>query len=133
MLPPKTIFSRKEKMMTKQTNLTNTASGEKQRLPRLKRVGKDTLPPFRLTERDNAIIEAVSECKALTTDHIATLFFTPSTLTKCDERLRKLFHHGFLLRMEQPQSLTEGRKPLVYWLDKKGAEQLAINRGVEFS
>lgn len=119
--------------MTKQTSLTSIAPGEKRRLPRLKRAGKDTLPPLRITERDNAIITAVYEYRALTTDHIATLLFTPSTLTKCDERLRKLFHHGFLYRTEQPQSLTEGRKPLVYWLDKKGAEQLAINRGVEFS
>src|SRR4051794_39835996 len=102
MLPPKTIFSQKEKAMTKQTNLTNTAPGEKRRLPRLKRAAKETLPPFRLTERDAAIITAVYEYRALTTDHIATLLFTPSTLTKCDERLRKLFHHGFLLRTEQP-------------------------------
>jgi hypothetical protein len=133
MLPSKTIFNLKEKAMKKKTNLTNTVPGEKRRLPRLKRAEKDILPPLRITERDIAIISAVYEYKALTTDHIATLLFARTTLSKCDERLRKLFHHGCLFRAEQPQSLTDGRKPLVYWLDKKGAEHLAINRGVEFS
>ncbi len=117
--------------MTKKTNLTNIAPGEKRRLPRLKRAEKDTLPPLRLTERDNAIIAAVYEYRALTTDHIATLLFTPSTLTKCDERLRKLFHHGFLLRTEQPANVFEAIKPLVYWTDQRGIELLALNRGVD--
>jgi hypothetical protein len=116
--------------MTKKTNLTNIAPGEKRRLPRLKRAGKDTLPPLRVTSRDIAIVSTVYEYTALTTDHIATLLFTPTTLTKCDERLRKLFHHGFLLRTEQPANVFEAIKPLVYWIDQRGIELLALNRGV---
>jgi hypothetical protein len=103
------------------------------RLPRLTRAKPAALPGFRLTERDIAIVEEVYQNRALTSEHIATLLFTATTLTKCDERLRKLFHHRYLLRTEQPQTLAEGRKPLVYWLDKKGVEQVAINRGIDSS
>jgi hypothetical protein len=117
--------------MTKTTSLTSSAHGEKQRLPRLKRAKKDNLPPLRLTERDNAIVAALYEYKALTTEQIATLLFTRTTLTKCDERLRKLFHHGITLRTEQPQSLIDGRKPLVHWLDWPGIELHAHNLGVD--
>jgi hypothetical protein len=42
--------------------------------------------------------------------------------TRCQYRLQLLHHHGFLTREEQPQRLSEGRKPFVYWLGKKGAE-----------
>lgn len=105
----------------------------RKRLPRLTRAAGDTLPGFRLTERDTAIIEAVYAYRALTATQIEQLFFSPSTRTQRNLRLKLLYHHGFLLRTEQPQSLTEGRKPFVYWLDKKGAELLAINREIEVS
>lgn len=112
-----------------------SVSGDKRatRLPQLQRAGKESLPGLRLTERDNAVLEKVSAYRALTTEHIEALCFTPTTRSKCKLRLKLLYHHGFLLRTEQPQSLTEGRKPFVYWLDKKGAELIAINRGIEFS
>jgi hypothetical protein len=45
--------------------------------------------------------------------------------------LRKLFHHGFLLRTEQPANVFEPIKPLVYWIDQRGIELLALNRGVD--
>src|SRR6266508_1573028 len=44
-----------------------------------------------------------------------------------------LYHAGYLLRTDQPHTLSERRKPFVYWLDKKGAELIAINRGIEFA
>jgi predicted transcriptional regulator len=104
--------------MTKKTSATNAPGNTgKQRLPQLQRASKDTLPSFRLTERDIEIIQAVYAYRALTTDHIETLLFSPSTHSRCLFRLKNLYHHGFLLRTEQPQSLTEGRKPFVYWLD----------------
>ncbi len=103
------------------------------RLPQLQRASKESLPSFRLTERDNAIMEKVYTYRALTTEHIEALCFSPTTRSKCKLRLKLLYHHGFLLRTEQPQSLIEGRKPFVYWLDKKGAELIAINEGIEFS
>jgi hypothetical protein len=36
--------------------------------------------------------------------------------------LQLLYYHGYLTRDEQPQKLSEGRKPFVYWLDKRGAQ-----------
>lgn len=42
-----------------------------------------------------------------------------------------LFHHGYLFRDEQPQKLSEGRKPFVYFLDLLGAEYLSKLRGSE--
>jgi len=105
----------------------------RQRLPRLARAPKDTVPGLRLTQRDIATIAAVYEYRALTTPQIEALFFTPSTHTQCTHRLQLLYHHGFVLRGEQPQTLTEGRKPLVYWLDKQGAELIALHRECEVS
>ncbi len=86
---------------------------------------------MRLTERDIAIVEAVYTYRALTTEQIARLFFTPSAHSQCLLRLKLLFHHSFLKRGEQPQTMTEGRKPLVYWLDQKGAELLAMQQECE--
>lgn len=88
---------------------------------------------MRLTARDLAIVEAVYTYRALTTEQIARLFFAPSTRSQCLLRLKLLFHHGVLKRGEQPQTMTEGRKPFVYWLDRNGAELLAIQRECELS
>jgi hypothetical protein len=114
----------------KKTSLTNSDPGEKRRLPRLQRADQESLPPLRLMARDVAIVETVYDCRAATTNHVATAHFSPTTLTKCDERLRKLYHHGFLLRTEQPSSVFEPNKPLVYWIDRRGLELLAQIRGV---
>ncbi len=35
-----------------------------------------------------------------------------------------LYHYGFIERAEQPQRLSEGRKPLIYFLDREGASFL---------
>jgi hypothetical protein len=118
-------------MVTNKTNSTSIAPGEKRRLSRLTRAGKESLPPLHITERDTAIVAALYEYRALTTEQIAALLFTPTTLTKCDERLRKLFHHGFVLRTEQPSSVLEKNKPLVHWLDQRGVELYAHNLGVD--
>lgn len=86
---------------------------------------------MRLTARDIAILEAVYAYRALTTEQIQRLFFAPSTRSQCLLRLKLLFHHGFLKRGEQPQTMTEGRKPFVYWLDRTGAEFIAIQQECE--
>jgi Replication-relaxation len=105
-------------------------------LPRLKRldgVQAVALPGLRLTPRDAAILMAVYRYRALTTPQIERLFFSHDITnkprrrddkpnTRCQYRLQLLYHHGYLTRDEQPQKLTEGRKPFVYWLDRKGAE-----------
>lgn len=97
---------------------------------------KQPLPGLSLTARDIEIINAVYEYRALTAPQVEALFFpkasvkgAPKTHSNCQRRLRLLTEHGFLLRIEQEQLLSEGRKPLVYFLAKHGAEELAVALG----
>lgn len=63
--------------------------------------------------------------RALTSEHVRALYFpTKAGRTYCQMRLKLLFHHGYLFRDEQPTRLTEGRRPLMYFLDQKGAALL---------
>lgn len=106
------------------------------RLTRLKRVPQEQLPGFRLTTRDREIVQAVYACRALSTPQIEALFFAPpgelvaASSTRCHQRLKLLYHHGFLDRREQFASITEGRRPLVYFLAERGAELVAEQRGL---
>jgi hypothetical protein len=112
--------------MYKQTD----PSPSKRRLPRLSRVADKHRPPFRLTARDAEIIRAVYTYRTLTSEQIERLFFIqpgqprPSN-TRCNLRLQGLFHYGFLARDEQAQKITDGRKPFLYLLDRRGADYLA--------
>ncbi len=112
-------------------SLQNLAT--EQRQPRRKMLVRDDrndLPGIRLTLRDIAIILAVYVCRALTTDQIRERFFAGSRVA-CQQRLKLLFHHEYLHRDEQPTKLHEGRQPLIYFLDKRGAEVLADYMGIE--
>jgi hypothetical protein len=109
---------------------TSTRSGGRphgatDRVPRLKRADSGDLGNFEPTRRDVAILEALCQYRALTTDQISALLFAPTTHTKCRERLQKLFHHGYLFRREQLQFPSEPRKPLIYFLDRGGVNKLA--------
>lgn len=102
------------------------------RLPRLGRVPEAQRPPFRLTERDRQIILAVYQYRVLTTNQVEALFFAPpggkaKSLynSRCRLRLQALYHAGYLVRDEQPQKMSEGRKPLLYSLDVEGAKLIA--------
>lgn len=98
----------------------------------------DKRKPFRLTNRDREIVRAVYDYRALISSQINTLFFSkqggnvnqqkPSS--RCLQRLRRLYEHGFLHRAEQPSKPSEGHKPFVYFLDKGGVNLLAEMRGV---
>ncbi len=89
----------------------------------------DKLPGFRLTARDAAIIQAVYEYRAMTSQQVAALFFATESgeevNTRCKQRLRMLYQYGYIFRDEQPSKLSEGRKPLIYMLDTQGAAFLA--------
>jgi hypothetical protein len=95
----------------------------------LERVPPDH-PPH-LTGRDEAILQAIYMYKALTTRQVELLFFPPdpnrqhtAPSSQCRDRLRLLFHAGFLQRKEQPW------KPLVYLLDRAGARLVAHRLGL---
>ena len=94
--------------------------------------------PFRLTKRDREIVRAVYSHRALISNQISTRFFPPQDSTaphkkpssRCQQRLRRLFEHGYLHREEQPSKPSEGHKPFVYFLDKGGANLLAEMLGI---
>jgi Replication-relaxation len=76
-------------------------------------------------------------CRALTAPQIAALFFPSSNNggggvnARCKHRLRMLWDLRYLFRGEQAQKKSEGRKPLVYFLDVLGAELLSQQVGVD--
>ena len=90
-----------------------------------------------MTERDKAVIKAVYTHRALTMPQIETLLFRPDNgqthrtkTSRVRHRLKLLFQHGYLFRDEQPTKLSEGRKPLIYFIDHKAISLLAYELGV---
>jgi hypothetical protein len=101
----------------------NARSG---RLPILSRGLPEELPGLRLTDRDRKIVETVHVYRALTTPQITTLLFNGNEAYRvCQRRLQRLYQHGFLARGEQAQRRSDGSRPLVYFLDHRGARLLA--------
>lgn len=102
---------------------------KKLRLTRFKRAEPAQLPGFRLTRRDLELLQIVSDFRLLTSRHIQVLMLDSGRggrlNSRLQYRLQMLYHYGYLFRDEQPQKLTEGRKPLVYGLEAKGAQLLA--------
>lgn len=86
-------------------------------------------PPIRLTERDVAIVHAVYLYRLLTTQQLQTLFF-PS-LHQAYARLSLLYHHGFLDRRFLSVHADKMNTPILYVLDKRGADLLRADRGLE--
>ncbi|MCO6450069.1 MAG: replication-relaxation family protein [Caldilineales bacterium] len=90
---------------------------------------------MQLTERDIAIVDAVYRHRVLAADQIEALFFSSSSprgrRSSCQNRLKLLFHHGFLQRIVPALVLGEGRKPYVYALDERGADIVASIQGVD--
>ena len=102
------------------------------RLKRLERSSPENLPPHRLVAKDRQIIQAVYEHRVLTTDQIQQLLFPNKTgRTQCQHRLKLLFHHGYLRRDEQASKDGEEKKPLVYFLDSRGADLLCEEHKLE--
>jgi len=90
-----------------------------------------TRPSFTPTDRDRQIVSAVSAHRALTSDQVALLFWGDiKANSRCRTRLRLLAQHGYLERLEQPVALSEGRRPLVYFLARRGLALAAAERGV---
>lgn len=68
----------------------------------------------------------------MSTRQIDMLLFPTKNMTdrsrvssRCLHRLKILFHAGYVRRTEQAQTLSDGRKPLVYSLDGPGARYVA--------
>jgi DNA-binding PadR family transcriptional regulator len=100
---------------------------DKERLPRHKRV--ENPPRIKLTERDVQVILAVYEYRLLRREQIERLFF-PSPNT-ANERLKRLYQHGFLERRWLPVEYGQGTGQAIYLLTERGADLVAERLGLD--
>lgn len=110
----------KETMMSKE---------KRQRIRRDERPEKPK--PIRLTERDLDVMEAVADCRLLSTQQLQTLFF-PS-LHRTYERLQALYHHAYLDRLFLGVQTAMMNTPILYIIDKRGVELLRAKRGLDIA
>lgn len=82
-----------------------------------------------LTDRDREIIRVVYQFRFLTSNQLTEKFF--SSKSKADRRLRELFDHGYLDRIDRPT--VSGKSELIYALWKKGAEILCAQHDLSKS
>jgi hypothetical protein len=83
--------------------------------------------PMRLMERDKAIIRAVYDYRVLRQDQLETLFERSSSVMQ--RVLVRLYDHGFLER--KFLAILGLHSPALYVLDKKGAELLRTEFGLD--
>jgi len=97
------------------------------KIPRNKRIKQ--APRMILQRRDKDIILSVYENRFLRRDQIERLFF--GNTASCNQRLMKLYQNKYLDRLFQPVSF--GSTQAVYGLDKRGADIVALELGVDRS
>lgn len=93
-----------------------------------------SVPGMRLTLRDMELLQALHTARYLTTPQIEKLFWRGSTMGRtkaCQQRLRLLHEHGLVRRIALPIRRGDKPKPYVYALDRKGAELLVTELGIE--
>lgn len=100
------------------------ATATKSRLPRFRRASEP--PAFRLTDDDVEIIRQVARHRFLRSTHVAAL--VGRSLDRTNERLRRLFHAGYLDRPRAQLDYypTAGSSPIAYALADRGARLLAV-------
>lgn len=117
--------------MTSQPSANRASKPRRRRI--LQRSAPHERPGLQLTPRDLDVLASVYACRALTTLQIQIRHFPSSQtsargpIVRCQERLKRLFHHGYLHRDEQPTRLSDGRQPLIYFLARRGAAALAAH------
>jgi hypothetical protein len=90
-----------------------------------------------LTQRDIQILETLYTARYLTTQQIQALFWRPlqggtwGPVKACERRMRLLYTNGLVRRIEQPVKRGEGPQPYIYALDRRGADILVVERGIE--
>jgi hypothetical protein len=85
---------------------------------------------MQFTPRDMHILLAAYAYRTISSTQLKQILAPDAARTRLNQRLSLLFQHGYLLRIEQPQGLSEPRKPYVYVLDRKGAAVVAEHQGV---
>ncbi len=106
------------------------------RLPRFRRAKNP--PPMELTGRDREILRQVHLFRVLTREQIERLLFAPdhgqdhaTKTSKVRQRLKLLYHHGYLQRLPVPVEPGAWAWRPVYRLGRKGAQLLAAERGIQ--
>jgi hypothetical protein len=84
---------------------------------------------MQLQERDKAVARAVHDFRVLHQDQIETLLFGSRQTAQL--RLAKLYDHGFLDRRPLPTIGGAASSPILYVLDKRGAELLRAEYGID--
>ena len=100
---------------------------------------KAEVPAPQITQRDLHLFHTLGTACYLTTKQIETLFWPVSNgfggekglLKSCQERMRRLTAHGFTRRIRPFIRQGEARQPYIYSLDKRGAEYLSGEMGIE--
>ena len=86
-------------------------------------------PPMRFTARDVILLSLVWQYRILRRDQIQQLLF-PSKNT-ANERLKRLYQHGFIQRRWRPVEYGQGMGQALYLLDARGADLLAQKSGLD--
>lgn len=94
----------------------------KKNTPRLKR--NPDASPFQMQDRDIKVLKAVNILRYLKTDQIKRLLFQFCGMQSVKRRLRKLFDHGFLGRIEAYARHGQGSFEMAYYLDTEGIKFL---------
>lgn len=83
-------------------------------------------------------MKAIAAYGGLTALQISTLYFPAAAIrgeavphSNCQHRLKLLRESGYIRRVERYQLLTEGKKPYLYALTRKGAQLLASFLGCD--
>jgi hypothetical protein len=83
----------------------------------------------RITPRIRELFETLRIIRVADGNQLADLLYNgPSSL--CREHLRYFTDEGYIGRIEQPCLRSEGSKPYLYYLKKRGAEVLANHKGI---
>src|SRR5438067_8889334 len=116
-------------MMTQAILYPQTEPNSRQRKQTMKTTPLDKRGQLRLTLRDVEVLEDIYASRYMTVPQIQALHWRESkggqaiaTLKACQRRMRQLFEHGLVRRIEPFIRYSEGKKPLIYSLDKGGAQ-----------
>ena len=111
-----------------------TAVSIVERLPRFERRPRD-IRAFEITERDEAILQAVAHHRFITSAQIVALIaamFPDSSEQQVLRRLHLLYHAGYVTRPKAQVDVHKaggGSRPITYALGNKGIDYLAAKFG----
>ena len=86
-------------------------------------------PRMRLTERDKQVVQAVNDFRVMRQDQVQRLFFPSRNTTQT--RLWRLWQHRYLRREFLPVIGGIQTSPVLYVLDRRGAELLRNELGYD--